>query len=311
MSGLGIGFCRFEFKLLLTPASHFNQHSSSPPTSEATPYKSTHLLVSPNFEMGDISLRRHIRWLPAPASEPTSTIVLTSPERRFVDIRVLLDAQPLPDGKPPRRKIPSNTPPLNKNSTGTLPLSGLDWAIAGTSTSSDPLPDGSSHCVWSHWISSRTADVDGVADEGDNHPQPDGSVLETGRMVNPATGEVGDYEEVWVSEEIKTVEAGGGPPGEGEGPVCVVMKMEAEGGSKRGMLVRLGQYCQAVVRVGGEVAVERWVWEGDGGWNRTVRIGGGKTEVPAEVATHLGHLATVDDEVRVATGEVWKVVERS
>ncbi|KAK0746461.1 hypothetical protein B0T18DRAFT_438441 [Schizothecium vesticola] len=230
--------------------------------------------------MGDISLRRHIRWLPDPASEPTSTIVVTSPERRFVDIRVLLDAQSLPDG--------------------TLPLSGLDWAIAGTSTSSDPLPDGSSHCVWSHWISSRTADVDGVADEGDNHPQPDGSVLETGRMVNPATGEVGDYEEVWVSEEIKTVEAGGGPPGEGEGPVCVVMKMEAEGGMKRGMLVRLGQYCQAVVRVGGEVVVER-----------TVRVGGGKTEVPAEVATHLGHLATVEDEVRVGTGEIWRVVERS
>lgn len=256
--------------------------------------------------MGDISVRRHIRWFPAPASEPTSTIVLTSPERRFVDIRVLLDGQPLPDGKPPPPTPPpfhinpSNTPPP---STGTLPLSSLDWAIAGTSTSSPPLPsDGSSHCVWSHWISSRTADVDGVADEGDNHPQPDGSVLETGRMVNPATGQVGAYEEMWESEEI-------GGVGE-EGPVCVVMKMEGEGGRKRGMLVRLGQYCQAVVRVGGEVVVERWVWE-DGGWNRTLRVGGGETEVPAEVATYLGHLATVEDEVRVGTGEVWRVVERS
>lgn len=193
---------------------------------------------------------------------------------------------------------PSNTP-----LTGTLPLSSLDWAIAGTSTSSPPLPSGSSHCVWSHWISSRTADVDGVADEGDNHPQPDGSVLETGRMVNPATGEVGEYEEVWVSEEIATV-------GEEGGPVCVVMKMEGDGGRKRGMLVRLGGYCQAVVRVGEEVVVERWVWEGEG-WNRTVRVGEGKVEVPAEVATYLGHLATVEDEVKVGTGEVWTVVERS
>lgn len=201
---------------------------------------------------------------------------------------------------------PFPTPFQSPPSTGTLPPSSLDWAIAGTSTSSPPLPSGSTHCVWSHWISSRTADVDGVADEGDNHPQPDGSVLETGRMVNPATGEVGDYEEVWESEEIGSV------GGEGEGPVCVVMKMKGEGGRKRGLLVRLGGYCQAVVRVGGEVVVERWVWEGDeGGWRRTVRVGEGKAEVPAEVATYLGHLATVEDEVKVGTGEVWRVVERS
>ncbi|KAK1826183.1 hypothetical protein QBC39DRAFT_269575 [Podospora conica] len=235
--------------------------------------------------MGDISLRRHIRWPPAPASEPTSTIVLTSPERRFVDIRVLLDAQPLPDG--------------------TLPPSALDWAIAGTSTSTDPDANtGSSHCVWSHWISSRTADVNGVADEGDNHPQPDGSVLETGRMVNPATGEVAAYEEVWVSEEVRGVQPE-------EGPMCVVMEMEGEGGGKRGMLVRLGQYCQAVVRAGEEVVVERWVCEGEGEWNRTVRVGGGGVEVPAEVATYLGYLATVEDEIKAGTGEVWRVVERS
>jgi hypothetical protein len=41
--------------------------------------------------MGSISIREHIRWFPDAASEPTSTIVLTSPERRFVDIRILQD----------------------------------------------------------------------------------------------------------------------------------------------------------------------------------------------------------------------------
>lgn len=40
--------------------------------------------------MGSISVRKFIRWLPAEASEPTSTLVLTSPERRYVDIRILL-----------------------------------------------------------------------------------------------------------------------------------------------------------------------------------------------------------------------------
>lgn len=38
--------------------------------------------------MCDISVREYIRWLPEAASEPTSTIVLTTPERRFVDVRV-------------------------------------------------------------------------------------------------------------------------------------------------------------------------------------------------------------------------------
>lgn len=44
--------------------------------------------------MASISFRKFIRWVPDEAGEPTSTLVLTSPEKRFVDIRVLL-----PDGK--------------------------------------------------------------------------------------------------------------------------------------------------------------------------------------------------------------------
>lgn len=39
--------------------------------------------------MGSISFREHIRWVPDEAGEPTSTIVLTSPQRRFVDLRIL------------------------------------------------------------------------------------------------------------------------------------------------------------------------------------------------------------------------------
>jgi hypothetical protein len=37
-----------------------------------------------------ISIREWIKWLPNPESEPTSTLVLTSTGKRFVDIRVLL-----------------------------------------------------------------------------------------------------------------------------------------------------------------------------------------------------------------------------
>lgn len=37
-----------------------------------------------------ISVRESIRWLPDEASEPTSTIVLTSPGGLFVDLRFIL-----------------------------------------------------------------------------------------------------------------------------------------------------------------------------------------------------------------------------
>jgi hypothetical protein len=49
--------------------------------------------------MTDISVRKYIRWLPDEASEPTSTIVLTSPERRFVDLRILLEPKPSAEGE--------------------------------------------------------------------------------------------------------------------------------------------------------------------------------------------------------------------
>jgi hypothetical protein len=40
--------------------------------------------------MGSISVRKWIRWVPEEASEPTSTLVLTSPGRHFVDLRIYL-----------------------------------------------------------------------------------------------------------------------------------------------------------------------------------------------------------------------------
>ena len=233
-----------------------------------------------NPKMGDISHRVSIRWLPSPPSEPTSTIVLTSPERRFVDIRLLLNAQPSPDG--------------------TYSLDALDWAIAGSSSYTElKASDGSAytHGKWSHWISSRTASADGVADEGDNYPQADGTILEKGRMLNPDTGEVGDYGEVWRSEEVEAVDGVG----------CLVLRLEKEG--RRGLLVRLGKYIQAIVRTGsgeGNVTVERLVWEG-GEWVKKARIG--EAEVPTDWAGYIGGNAEVDDEVKVG-GDIWTVIEK-
>ena len=42
---------------------------------------------------GSICTREYIRWLPDEPSEPTSTVVVTSPQNRYVDIRVLLSGK--------------------------------------------------------------------------------------------------------------------------------------------------------------------------------------------------------------------------
>ncbi|KAK4448323.1 hypothetical protein QBC34DRAFT_407212 [Podospora aff. communis PSN243] len=242
--------------------------------------------------MADISVRNHIRWLPDEASEPTSTIVLTSPERRFVDLRVRVDAKPSYDGK--------------------LPLTAIDWAIAGTSTSETTEGSDVSHARWNHWIDSRTANTENLADEGDNYPQPDGSILEKGRMVNPATGEPADYEELWVSEDIRSVPALTSGGDIADVSVCVVLEMDEDG--RRGMVVRLGQYCQGFMRTGdgeADITIERLKWDSaTGGWSKEVRTG--DAELPTDFATHLAHEAVKGDVVRVsAGGDAWTVVERA
>jgi hypothetical protein len=159
-----------------------------------------------------------------------------------------------------------------------LPLERLDWAIAGTSSSTPKLDGdgketGVSHGVWHHWINSRTKDVSKLSDEGDNYPQEDGlTTLEKGTMVNPATGLDTDYEELWT--EVDPV------VGKPEGVYCAALKFEGGGGeddmAHRGMIMVLGDYCQGLLRLGDRVSVERWAYTGaemDGDWRLLVKMG--------------------------------------
>ncbi|KAK5989473.1 hypothetical protein PT974_10995 [Cladobotryum mycophilum] len=234
--------------------------------------------------MGSISIRKYIQWLPKEASEPTSTLVLTSPERRYVDIRVLL-----PINEDDAQKI--------------LPLERLDWAIAGFS-SSTARDDGQGgqifHSNWRHWIDSRHKDAEAASDEGDNHPRPDGLTLEKGSMVNPATGRDTAYEELWYDPDPKIT-----PP---EEKVVSLVLMWEESEVRRGMVVRVGEYCQGFVRDGDELAAERWAWrEGGGGWERVVKIGSERELPCAEVLNGTRALKLGDEILRGK--ESWKVVE--
>jgi len=41
--------------------------------------------------LSSVSIRRYIRWLPYPPTEPTNTIVLTGKTGAFVDVRFIKD----------------------------------------------------------------------------------------------------------------------------------------------------------------------------------------------------------------------------
>jgi hypothetical protein len=56
-----------------------------------------------------ISIREYIRWLPDPSYESTQTLVLTSAENRFVDIRILKAQEPGEDEEVHDREFPNPT----------------------------------------------------------------------------------------------------------------------------------------------------------------------------------------------------------
>lgn len=215
----------------------------------------------------NISIRDYIYWKGSYATEPTSTLVLTSPGSKYLDIRIL--------------KPPTASDPALPNEGG--PMSRLEWAFAGTTRSStvpapgySPQPTHITHSIWEHWVSSRVAwGATPAADEGDMYPQADGRTLELGTMVNPATGVLTPYEEMW--RDVAAVATGADKV-----KYCVVITMDDPVHRARGMVVRIGQWCQGLLKIGDETTVERWEYvagetkEGEvaeGDWTRCVRLG--------------------------------------
>ncbi|RDB23851.1 hypothetical protein Hypma_009225 [Hypsizygus marmoreus] len=114
-----------------------------------------------------VSFRLSIRWLPEEASEPTHTIVLTGVRRGiFLDVRFFKGTKE------------------------------LDWAFAGYRTTD---PNNPNVIKFRHDIDSRT--LESVEDSGTNTTLPDGTTLEIGEMIDPRTGKITPFEEIWRDRE--------------------------------------------------------------------------------------------------------------
>lgn len=110
------------------------------------------------------------------------------------------------------------------------------------------------------------------------YPLPDGQEIEVGKLASPHTGEMCTYEEMW--KEVPVLVCG--VEGEGERKWCTVLRIDDVGRQTRGVVIRLGQFCQGMIKVGDQTTVERWEYvlkKGVdekycmGDWKRVLRIG--------------------------------------
>lgn len=265
--------------------------STSPPQSSEIIYTAPATTSQPPTLTGsaNISIREYIYFLPHPLPpgtpvpytpglpdtnplnlpphpfEPTSTLVLTTPGKTFVDLRYLKPVNP------------TESPLPNHGETNRL-----EWGFAGTS-SSVPSPDSPHdkygpyrHCTWHSWLDSRypVASPDIPPDEGDMYTLSPTRMLEHGHAFHAHLGRVAGHEEQWYDPAAASTSPSGTK-------VCVLLRCQDEARGVRGAIVRIGQFCQGIVQVGRAVSTERWEFDldsqqrgtGGRGWRRTARTG--------------------------------------
>jgi len=234
-------------------------------------------LTTPSPDAANISVREYIYFLPYPLPpgtpvpytpglpshnpldlpticfEPTSTLVLTSPNHTFVDIRLFKPQQPTDSAS----ALP------NQAEAGRL-----EWAFAGFSTSVDVMQkegyeEGVRHAVWTHWLDSRYPF--GAAtppDQGDMYPLSADLTLEVGHAFHPALGAVHGHEELWRDVAVRaTPSSSTNNSARTSAKVAVTLRLDNPAAALRGLVVRVGQYAQGIVVHGNAVTAERWEYD--------------------------------------------------
>lgn len=164
-------------------------------------------------------------------------------------------------------------------------------------------------------------DAESIVDEGDMLPDEGGELaLEKGRMVNPATGLMADYEEMWREVTPKLVQStedimengaltSDSAANSGQ-HTCVVLLLQDDESQSRGMVIRVGHFCQGILRTGPHVTLERWEWTTEGDWRRKMRTGDFWLPCGAVMADADSGRLVEGGEVREKEN-VWKCIELS
>lgn len=135
-------------------------------------------------------------------------------------------------------------------------------------------------------------------DAGSFEQLANGDWLEKGKMLDFDDGKVKEYEEVWRDPIVFP-------------RISTVLMLEEEKGkafqtnsatdAAKGTIIRVGNYCQGIMKVKGEVTCERWILdEGVEEWRRIFRIG--KGVLPCQVAC-IDHAVQGKGEERHGDGD--------
>jgi len=223
--------------------------------------------------------------VPGEAEEPTFTIVLTSQTSHYVDVRIYKEQY--------WKEL--------EGRNGINSIAVVEWAFAGTSSttqgSNGPGDTKSIHSVWEHWIDSKSDNPQ--PDEGNMWPQSNGDVLERGTQILPVTGLQTEYEELWGDLDVEKV-------GEEKERISIVLKVENQESHTRGLVVRVGDWCQGIMKSGGVLNIERWhCMKTQNTWERVVKIG--SSDLPCVAACN--NEMTSEKGTVVSNGLLWNVIE--
>lgn len=241
-----------------------------------------------------ISERISFRWLPDPPSEPTTTLVLTSPKGHFVDVRIFKLSSKISSAQLSTPQNP-NAEPASSGSSTSLHHN-LQWAFAGLATHSTTAT-GQSKGEWLHLVDSKHPA--GFQDSGVFEDLPDGDSLECGVMLDDELGREREYEEVWRDWEAdpRTFRVWELQRRDGEGDT-----KQREGGVQ-GYFISMGLSAAGIVKNSGtgDLGVTKWS-KNDGTWVREHALG--------EILNWLPTPGTEADS-HAPEPYAWKIIEQS
>jgi Protein HRI1 len=159
------------------------------------------------------------------------------------------------------------------------------------------------HAEWTHWVDSKTLYHEPpIVDAGDMYPVTETRDLEKGSMPNPATGVDTEYEEVWDDMLIEVPDLGSK-----KSATCLIFLTEDAEKETKGCIMKLGSWCQCVLRVGKDISAERWKFTDEyKSWVLVARVG--KNSTGCEVAFGDDESMEVGKTIE-ADGRKWSVKE--
>ncbi|KAK4333915.1 hypothetical protein RTBOTA2_002634 [Rhodotorula toruloides] len=236
-----------------------------------------------------------LRWPPEPPTEEEEVLVVQGRSGFFLDLRVKQRRLELADGS-------------HKQANAAKGNCEVTWATAGWKEVLAPRP-GEDHprARFTPVIDSRRPASssrsrtspppdDSPPDEGSFKTLPNGDVLERGEMVNPETGKIAAYEEVWRRLPLSQDD---GPPR------IVILECVGDEADGKAFVGRVGDYKLGMVDGAGGFGVVRRE-RGDGVWRAVCATGAGRL-----LPTLDGVQEYVEGHTVQLAGRAWRVLESS